>query len=242
LDVLKSDFYKARRMTNFLILTILAIIFPVFSAVGLRILETGQDITVISFLESFKPPIHIFSSMFTVFFVVEEFKSGRLAAIVSSGVTRVDFFVSKMISSCCFAVFLFAVSTIFAILVGVFSFRFGHVSKSFFTSLFSNFMTIIAWTCFSFTVSFLIRSAGSSLVFMYIFQGGITIFLFSLNAFLNYRFNININLLNFWIFSALEYDLMKGVLIQLVWILLMCSLALWSFIRRDIVSGADRKI
>jgi ABC-type transport system involved in multi-copper enzyme maturation permease subunit len=236
-------------MKSFYVLSLLAVIERVFPAVllGLMVPQRGNH-TVAEFLEGFQGHFLI-SSIFCVLFIVEEFRSRRVLVILSSGISRVDFLLSKAILSCCFYFYLSILSKIVIVVTCSFFLKFGTFTNIIYFSLLEEILLGIVWILFSSTIAVLFRSTGLSLTFVFfsniaipaVFAGANSI----LRAYFSSYFSKDFNLSNFWFRAAFNglYDrpenevyscLYTGILVSVVWLCFFLFCYFWSFTKRDV--------
>lgn len=255
LNVLKIDFYKAFRTVSFWVISVLNILFVVFSSflmfsiyvTALNEPSEFSDIILQNVLPFFKfiprfiPQCTFLIGIFAVMFAVSEFSYGTIKNIASKGYRREFIYLSKFITALVVAIvnilLSFATSFITAqIMINNRLPEFFNIDNTFWETVGKNSLQLLAYLSIAIFLAMFFRSLGSSLAIFLAF-----VFLeSSAAALINQLFKdvlkLEFTVDPYTIFGAFgdSDQLVRGVIVLLVYIAVATVVGIYTFKQRDI--------
>lgn len=255
LNVLKIDFYKAFRSISFWVISVLNILFVVFSSflmfsIYVTALNEPSEFSDIilqnvfpffKFVPQFIPQCTFLIGIFAVMFAVSEFSYGTIKNIASKGYRREFIYLSKFITALVVAIvnilLSFATSFITAqIMINNRLPEFFNIDNSFWETVGKNSLQLLAYLSIAIFLAMFFRSLGSSLAIFLAF-----VFLESsaaalINQLLKDVLKLEFTIDPYTIFGAFvdSDQLVRGVIVLLVYIAIATVVGIYTFKQRDI--------
>lgn len=255
LNVLKIDFYKAFRTVSFWVISVLNILFVVFSSflmfsIYVTALNEPSEFSDIilqnvlpffKFIPQFIPQCTFLIGIFAVMLAVSEFSYGTIKNIASKGYRREFIYLSKFITALVVAIvnilLSFATSFITAqIMINNRLPEFFNIDNTFWETVGKNSLQLVAYLSIAIFLAMFFRSLGSSLAIFLAF-----VFLeSSAAALINQLFKdvlkLEFTVEPYTIFGAFgdSDQLVRGIIVLLVYIAVATVVGIYTFKQRDI--------
>ncbi len=255
LNVLKTDFYKAFRSVSFWVISVLNVLFILFSSflmfsVYVTALNEPSDFSELilqnvlpffKFIPQFIPQCTFLIGIFAVMFAVSEFSYGTIKNIASKGYRREFIYLSKLITALVVAVInillSFATSFITAkVMINNRIPEFFNIDNTFWETIGKYSLQLVAYLSIAIFLAMFFRSLGSSLAIFLAF-----VFLESsaaalIDKFLKDVLNLEFTVEPYTIFGAFgDYEqIIRGVIVLIVYISIATVVGTYTFKQRDI--------
>ncbi|MDR3179178.1 MAG: hypothetical protein LBT82_03975 [Oscillospiraceae bacterium] len=249
LNLLRSDFYKTSRMKVFYVFLFSTFLFA--SSFSFFIIRNAlknsyldDKVSVSQLLLNNLGCTMLFSTIFTALFMGNDFKFNIVGSVISRGISRSNYYFSKLIVSVLLYISLFILDKLCVLAVGSgYKISFGDFNKFFFLWIFCEITCGLSSVCFA---NMLVSFFGSrSLIFIMLLNFGSLVVIPIINGLLHAVLKINVELENFWMGSAnmfhpeykqslKESTSARDIVKNIIWCVVFTAIGILSFQKRDI--------